>query len=29
LRKKHESVADMVRWLRECLAKMQPRSSAM
>lgn len=27
LRKKHESVADMVRWLRECLAKMQPRSS--
>ena len=29
LRKKHESVADMVRWLRECLAKMQPRSSGM
>jgi hypothetical protein len=29
LRKKHESVADMVRWLRECLAKMQPRSSGL
>lgn len=29
LRKKHESVADMVRWLRECLAKMKPRSSGL
>ena len=24
LRKKHDSVADLVRWLSECLAKRQP-----
>jgi hypothetical protein len=24
LRKKHDSVADLVRWLSDCLAKRQP-----